>query len=206
MSPKTGKTRKKARFQAFPAQKNAQNHDKNQIARARLHLFDAFFIRPRPSSARDFVLSGPLSPIAPALIQGRMLRPHVGRLPLGIMRASAASEDVRGKEAFDVARKGAQMKRGALRGQEVPGPFTGSAPGVHEACMRSARRANAARAAVRDGTEGVGERRTRMQKRRAAKQHGSETPAGEAREGNQVRSADKLKGLIGTPFQFQSAP
>ena len=80
--------------------------------------------------------------------------------------------------------------------------FTGSAPGVHEACMRGARRANAARAAVRDGTEGAGERR----KRRAAKQHGSETPAGEAQEGNQVRSADKLKGLIGTPFQFQSAP
>lgn len=84
--------------------------------------------------------------------------------------------------------------------------FTGSAPDVHEACMRGARRANAARAAVRDGTEGVGARRTRMQKRRAAKQHGSETPAGEAQEGNQVRSADKLKGLIGTPFQFQSAP
>ena len=36
--------------------------------------------------------------------------------------------------------------------------FTGSAPDVHEACMRGARRANAARAAVRDGTEGVGER------------------------------------------------
>ena len=43
--------------------------------------------------------------------------------------------------------------------------FTGSAQGVHEACMRGARRANAARAAVRDGTEGVGERRTRMQKK-----------------------------------------
>lgn len=44
-------------------------------------------------------------------------------------------------------------------------PFTGSAPGVHEACMRGARRAHAAaRAAVRDGTEGAGERRTRMQK------------------------------------------
>ena len=42
--------------------------------------------------------------------------------------------------------------------------FTGSAPDVHEACMRGARRANAARAAVRDGTEGVGARRTRMQK------------------------------------------
>lgn len=38
--------------------------------------------------------------------------------------------------------------------------FTGSAQGVHEACMRGA-----ARAAVRDGTEGVGERRTRMQKK-----------------------------------------
>ena len=35
--------------------------------------------------------------------------------------------------------------------------FTGSAQGVHEACMRGARRANAARAAVRDGTEGVGD-------------------------------------------------
>ena len=34
--------------------------------------------------------------------------------------------------------------------------FTGSAPDVHEACMRGARRANAARAAVRDGTEGAG--------------------------------------------------
>ena len=72
--------------------------------------------------------------------------------------------------------------------------FTGSAPGVHEACMRGARRANAARAEDEDA------------KRRAAKQPGSETPAGEAQEGNQVRSADKLKGLIGTPFQFQSAP
>ena len=55
------------------------------------------------------------------------------------------------------------MKR-ALGCMEVCRPFTGSAPGVHEACMRGARRANAARAAVRDGTEGVGERRTRMQK------------------------------------------
>ena len=56
------------------------------------------------------------------------------------------------------------MKRGALGCMEVCRPFTGSAPGVHEACMRGARRANAARAALRDGTEGVGERRTRMQK------------------------------------------
>lgn len=82
--------------------------------------------------------------------------------------------------------------------------FTGSAQGVHEACMRGARRANAARAAVRDGTEGVGERRTRMQKRRAAKQHGSGTAAGVAQEGNQVRSADKLKGLIGFLFPSKS--
>lgn len=58
-----GKTRKKARFQVFSAQKNARNNDKSQIARARLHLFDAFFTRPRPSSARDFTLNGPLGPI-----------------------------------------------------------------------------------------------------------------------------------------------
>ncbi|KXT39436.1 hypothetical protein HMPREF3036_00215 [Sutterella sp. KLE1602] len=63
MSPKTGKTRKKARFQVFSAQKNARNNDKSQIARARLHLFGAFFNRPRPSSARDFTLNGPLGPI-----------------------------------------------------------------------------------------------------------------------------------------------
>lgn len=52
------------------------------------------------------------------------------------------------------------MKRGALGCMEVCRPFTGSAPGVHEACMRGARRPRA----VRDGTEGAGERRTRMQK------------------------------------------
>lgn len=135
-----------------------------------------------------------------------MLRPHVGRLPLGIMRASAASEDVRGRGSIRRRAQGRANEERGMEGAEMLRPFTGSAPGVHEACMRSARRANAARAAVRDGTEGVGERRTRMQKRRAAKQYGSETPAGEAQEGNQVRSADRLKGLIGTPFQFQSAP
>lgn len=58
-----GKTRKKARFQVFFAQKNARNNDNSQIARARLHLFGAFFNRPRPSSARDFTLNGPQGPI-----------------------------------------------------------------------------------------------------------------------------------------------
>lgn len=61
--PKTGKTRKKARFQVFFAQKNARNNDNSQIVRARLHLFDAFFTRQRPSSARDFALNSPLGPI-----------------------------------------------------------------------------------------------------------------------------------------------
>lgn len=61
--PKTGKTRKKARFQVFFAQKNAQNNDNSQIVRARLHLFDVFFTRQRPSSARDFALNSPLGPI-----------------------------------------------------------------------------------------------------------------------------------------------
>lgn len=165
MSPKTGKTRKKARFQAFPAQKNARNHDKSQIARARLHLFDTFFTRPRPSSTRDFVLSSPQGPIVPALMQGRMLRPHVGRLPLGIMRASAASEDVRGRGSIRRRAQGRANEERGMEGAEMLRPFTRSAPGVHEACMRGARRAKAARAAVRDGTEGVGERRTRMQKK-----------------------------------------
>lgn len=62
-APKEGKTRKKARFQVFFAQKNARNNDNSQIVRARLHLFDAFFTRQRPSSARDFALNSPLGPI-----------------------------------------------------------------------------------------------------------------------------------------------
>lgn len=61
--PEDGENPKKARFQVFSAQKNARNNDKSQIARVRLHLFDAFFTRPRPSSARDFTLNGPLGPI-----------------------------------------------------------------------------------------------------------------------------------------------
>lgn len=43
--------------------KNARNNDNSQIVRARLHLFDAFFTRQRPSSARDFALNSPLGPI-----------------------------------------------------------------------------------------------------------------------------------------------
>ena len=95
------------------------------------------------------------------------------------------------------------MKRGALGCMEVCRPFTGSAPGVHEACMRGARRRprGGARRHGRCGRE-----EDEDAKRRTEKQDGSETPAGEAQEGNKVRSADKLKGLIGTPFQFQSAP
>lgn len=95
------------------------------------------------------------------------------------------------------------MKRGALGCMEVCRPFTGSAPGVHEACMRGARRRprGSARRHGRCGRE-----EDEDAKRRTAKQDGSETPAGEVQEGNQVRSADRLKGLIGTPFQFQSAP
>lgn len=95
------------------------------------------------------------------------------------------------------------MKRGALGCMKVCRPFTGSAPGVHEACMRGARRRprGSARRHGRCGRE-----EDEDAKRRTAKQDGSETPAGEVQEGNQVRSADRLKGLIGTPFQFQSAP
>ena len=62
-APEDGENPKKTRFQVFFAQKNAQNNDKSQIERARLHLFGAFFNRPRPSSARDFTLNGPLGPI-----------------------------------------------------------------------------------------------------------------------------------------------
>lgn len=88
------------------------------------------------------------------------------------------------------------------RGMEVSRLFTGSALGVHEGRTKDERRPRGS--ARRHGRRGREE--DEDAKRRAAKQHGSETPAGVAQEGNQVRSADKLKGLIGTPFQFQSAP
>lgn len=54
-----GKPEKRLDFRCF----FAQNNDKSQIARARLHLFDAFFTHQRPSSARDFALNSPLGPI-----------------------------------------------------------------------------------------------------------------------------------------------
>lgn len=61
--PEDGENPKKGSISGVFCQKNARNNDKSQIARARLHLFDAFFTRPRPSSTRDFTLNGPLGPI-----------------------------------------------------------------------------------------------------------------------------------------------
>lgn len=58
-----GKPEKRLDFRCFLPKKNARNNDNSQIVRARLHLFDAFFTRQRPSSARDFALNSPLGPI-----------------------------------------------------------------------------------------------------------------------------------------------
>lgn len=62
-APKDGENPKKGSISGVFAQKNARNNDNSQIVRARLHLFDAFFTRQRPSSARDFALNSPLGPI-----------------------------------------------------------------------------------------------------------------------------------------------
>lgn len=62
-APKDGENPKKGSISGVFAQKNARNNDNSQIVRARLHLFDAFFPRQRPSSARDFALNSPLGPI-----------------------------------------------------------------------------------------------------------------------------------------------
>ena len=62
-APKDGENPKKGSISGVFCPKNARNNDTSQIVRARLHLFDAFFTRQRPSSARDFALNSPLGPI-----------------------------------------------------------------------------------------------------------------------------------------------
>ena len=92
--PEDGENPKKGSISGVSGPKKRTNHDKSQVVRARLHLFDAFFTRPRSSSARDFALSTPLGPIASRPFSLRNAAPARRGLPLRIMRAPApTSED-----------------------------------------------------------------------------------------------------------------
>lgn len=57
-----GKPEKRLDFRCFLPKKTHETMTIVKV-RARLHLFDAFFTRQRPSSARDFALNSPLGPI-----------------------------------------------------------------------------------------------------------------------------------------------